>query len=137
MKKPFALFPLVALLAAACTDAPTAPPAVAETEAAATVAFSGGMSLNVSTSSSSLSDFDGDLNVIVNRILPNFANESAAATLRGHIAEIQTAIDVGNRTEVARLTDVAEADLVPGVTNGGDRGYIQLVLRRINTAAAR
>lgn len=135
--KRFTVLPLVVLLAAACSNSPTAPTAdnQADTAAAGISANAITASLSTSTDAGAYGS-DGDLEVISSRILPDFTDQDAATKLGGYIGQIQEQLAAGDKAEVARLVGLALAELAPGVSNGGDVGYVEIVLNNIARANA-
>jgi hypothetical protein len=130
-----AVLPLVGLLAvAACVqDAPTAPLA---DESAASAAPTG-ISASVSGVSTQVLNFDADLDGITGRVLPGFEDAEAAEALRGYIEELKAQLAADDRSEVARVVQLARAELTPGRASIGDLGYIELVLDNIDRAIAK
>ena len=122
------VLPISALLLAACSDSPVAPPRAPASAPAVSA------SLSVAEASPNALDFSTDLSAITTSVLPGFADAQAAERLRLDLAALSAALTAGDKTEAARLLAVARADLTPEASNGGDVGYVEMVFRNIAEA---
>jgi hypothetical protein len=78
-------------------------------------------------------DFSSDLNA-VRELAGGFADAAVSERVGGKVDALRASLAAGNRAEAAQILASLRSDLVSGVTNDGDLGYIGLVLRNIGEA---
>jgi hypothetical protein len=105
----------------ACADSPAEPLAAKPSAAAAPLR-------SASSSAGARLDFSDQVNDLVTRVLPSFADEEAAEALRTHLSAIAAYAAAADLIAAKAASDSARAQLKDGVGSTVDLGAVSATL---------